>query len=79
MDTRQQTNETVSSDEWYTPRWLIDELDLLVGEYELKRVGPVLFAEELHRGLVLESGDVAVRAGVHEELDDGEGVAFLRR
>lgn len=26
MDTRQQRNPSVSSDEWYTPRWLIDEL-----------------------------------------------------
>lgn len=26
MDNRQQKNETVSSDEWYTPKWLIDTL-----------------------------------------------------
>lgn len=26
MDTRQQHNKVVSSDEWYTPRWLIDTL-----------------------------------------------------
>lgn len=26
MDTRQQRNPTVSPDEWYTPKWLIDEL-----------------------------------------------------
>lgn len=26
MDTRQQNNPKVSSDEWYTPKWVIDEL-----------------------------------------------------
>lgn len=26
MDKRQQHNKVVSSDEWYTPRWIIDEL-----------------------------------------------------
>jgi len=26
MDTRQQHNKAVSTDEWYTPRWIIDEL-----------------------------------------------------
>lgn len=26
MDTRTQKNEVVSSDEWYTPKWIIDEL-----------------------------------------------------
>ncbi len=26
MDTRQQKNPTVSSDEWYTPQWIIEEL-----------------------------------------------------
>jgi len=26
MDTRQQRNPTVSTDEWYTPRWIIDTL-----------------------------------------------------
>lgn len=26
MDNRQQKNEVVSSDEWYTPKWLIDTL-----------------------------------------------------
>ena len=26
MDTRQQKNKTVSSDEWYTPKWMIDIL-----------------------------------------------------
>ena len=26
MDTRQQRNKVVSTDEWYTPRWLIDAL-----------------------------------------------------
>ena len=26
MDTRQQKNKQVSSDEWYTPRWIIDKL-----------------------------------------------------
>ena len=26
MDNRQQRNNTVSSDNWYTPRWIIDAL-----------------------------------------------------
>ncbi len=26
MDTRQQNNPTVSSDDWYTPKWIIDTL-----------------------------------------------------
>ncbi len=26
MDTRQQKNETVSTDDWYTPQWIIDRL-----------------------------------------------------
>ena len=26
MDTRQQKNKNVSSDEWYTPKWIIDSL-----------------------------------------------------
>lgn len=26
MDTRQQRNPTVSTDDWYTPKWIIDTL-----------------------------------------------------
>ena len=26
MDTRQQKNKKASSDEWYTPKWIIDRL-----------------------------------------------------
>ena len=36
MDTRQQRNPTVSPDEWYTPRWIIDEL----GPFDLDPCSP---------------------------------------
>lgn len=36
MDTRQQTNPSVSSDEWYTPRWIIDVL----GPFDLDPCAP---------------------------------------
>lgn len=37
MDTRQQKNESVSSDEWYTPKWIIDEL----GSFDLDPCAPM--------------------------------------
>lgn len=36
MDTRQQKNSIVSSDEWYTPKWLIDTL----GPFDLDPCSP---------------------------------------
>lgn len=36
MDTRQQKNPTVSSDEWYTPQWIIEEL----GPFDLDPCAP---------------------------------------
>lgn len=36
MDTRQQHNQTVSTDEWYTPKWIIDEL----GPFDLDPCAP---------------------------------------
>ena len=36
MDTRQQHNAKVSPDEWYTPRWIIDEL----GPFDLDPCAP---------------------------------------
>lgn len=36
MDTRQQTNIEVSSDEYYTPRWIIDQL----GPFDLDPCSP---------------------------------------
>lgn len=36
MDTRQQMNSTVSSDEWYTPKWMIDAL----GPFDLDPCSP---------------------------------------
>ena len=36
MDTRQQNNPKVSSDEWYTPKWVIDEL----GPFDLDPCAP---------------------------------------
>lgn len=38
MDTRQQKNESVSSDEWYTPKWVID----LLGPFDLDPCSPVI-------------------------------------
>ena len=37
MDTRQQHNGVASSDEWYTPQWMIDEL----GPFDLDPCSPV--------------------------------------
>ena len=37
MDSIQQKNKYVSSDEWYTPKWLIDEL----GPFELDPCSPI--------------------------------------
>ena len=37
MDTRQQKKPTVSSDEWYTPKWIIDEL----GPFDLDPCAPM--------------------------------------
>ncbi len=37
MDTRQQKNKKVSSDEWYTPKWIIDAL----GEFDLDPCSPI--------------------------------------
>lgn len=37
MDTRQQNKDTVASDEWYTPKWLIDCL----GPFDLDPCSPV--------------------------------------
>ena len=36
MDTRQQRNATVSPDEWYTPRWILDTL----GPFDLDPCAP---------------------------------------
>lgn len=36
MDTRQQRNSNVSSDEWYTPKWMIDTL----GPFDLDPCSP---------------------------------------
>lgn len=38
MDIRQQHNATVSSDEWYTPKWIIDEL----GPFDLDPCAPLV-------------------------------------
>ena len=38
MDTRQQKNPTVSTDDWYTPRWIIDTL----GPFDLDPCAPPL-------------------------------------
>lgn len=38
MDTRQQHNAVVSSDEWYTPKWLIDTL----GPFDLAPCAPLV-------------------------------------
>jgi len=37
MDTRQQRNPSVSSYEWYTPKWIIDEL----GPFDLDQCAPL--------------------------------------
>lgn len=37
MDTRQQKNPTVSPDEWYTPKWIIDTL----GPFDLDPCSPI--------------------------------------
>lgn len=37
MDTRTQRNPVVSSDEWYTPRWVLDTL----GDFDLDPCSPV--------------------------------------
>ena len=37
MDTRQQKNPTVSTDDWYTPKWIIDTL----GPFDLDPCAPV--------------------------------------
>ena len=37
MDTRQQKNKKVSSDEWYTPKWIFDAL----GEFDLDPCSPI--------------------------------------
>ena len=48
MDSRQQKNEVVSSDEWYTPKWLIDTL----GPFDLDPCSamnpPVQIAPEIY-------------------------------
>ena len=36
MDTRQQKNKSVSTDEWYTPKWIID----LLGSFDLDPCSP---------------------------------------
>lgn len=38
MDTRQQKNNIVSSDEWYTPKWIIDKL----GPFDLDPCSPMV-------------------------------------
>ena len=38
MDTRQQRNKPVSSDEWYTPKWIIDTL----GPFDLDPCSPAV-------------------------------------
>lgn len=38
MDTRQQKNPSVSSDEWYTPKWIIDTL----GPFDLDPCSPAV-------------------------------------
>ena len=43
MDTRQQHNAKVSPDEWYTPRWIIDEL----GPFDLDPCSPVMKPYEI--------------------------------
>ena len=43
MDTRQQHNANVSPDEWYTPRWIINEL----GPFDLDPCSPVMKPYEI--------------------------------
>ena len=43
MDTRQQKNPAVSPDEWYTPRWIIDEL----GPFDLDPCSPIVKPYEI--------------------------------
>lgn len=48
MDTRQQKNKAVSSDEWYTPKWLIDklgpfDLDPCAPEYPPYQIAPLSY------------------------------------
>lgn len=38
MDTRQQKNQEASTDEWYTPRWIIDQL----GPFDTDPCSPVV-------------------------------------
>lgn len=37
MDIRQQKNKTVSTDEWYTPQWIIETLGLSILTLALQR------------------------------------------
>ena len=67
MDTRTQRNKAVSSDEWYTPRWLIDEL----GPFDLDPCAPTADARPF---------EIAPRC--YTKDDDGllqpwEGVVYM--
>ncbi len=92
MDTRQQTNENVSSDEWYTPRWLIDEL----GPFDLDPCSPAIrpwdtasvHVTKESDGLKYDWGTSRVwlnppysrqllRAFVEKLADHGNGIALL--
>lgn len=94
MDTRQQHNPNVSPDEWYTPRWIIEELgpfDLdpcspAVKPYE---IAPVSYTKE-DDGLAQEWPDGAVvwmnppysrallRAFCEKMARHGDGIALLK-
>lgn len=67
MDTRQQKNPSVSSDDWYTPKWIIDTL----GPFDLDPCAPPLSVRPY---------DIAPK--VYTKEDDGlsrdwEGIVWM--
>ena len=67
MDTRQQKNPSVSSDDWYTPKWIIDTL----GPFDLDPCAPPFSVRPY---------DIALKAYTKE--DDGlsrdwEGIVWM--
>lgn len=92
MDTRQQHNSVVYSDEWYTPRWIIDalgpfELDPCAPANRPYDIAPRFFTKE-DDGLTQDWGTARVwlnppysrillRAFVEKLADHGHGTALL--
>lgn len=66
MDTRQQKNKSVSTDEWYTPQWIID----LLGPFDLDPCSPGVWLNPPYSRPLVEQF-------IRKMADHNNGIALL--